>query len=67
MAAVLMGGSVTSGFLSLLVVPVMYNAFENLSDFLKWLAGLLSGRPKPDTEPQTAPAQSPVPEGATGD
>ena len=67
LAAVLMGGSVTSGFLSLLVVPVMYNAFENLSDFLKWLIGLISGRPNTEPTPQPSSSPSPLPEGATGD
>ena len=50
LAAVLIGGSVTSGVLSLIVIPVLYNAFESFGDSLKRFFKWLGGRPAP--EPQ---------------
>ncbi len=55
LAAVLMGGSVTSGLLSLLVIPVIYNAFENLNDWIlaawRWITGQPAVQPSPETPP----------------
>lgn len=65
LAAVLMGGSVTSGFLSLLVIPVFYNAFESLSGGLKRFFGWLGGHPASET--QVASSQTLTTEPAKGD
>lgn len=44
LAAVLVGGSATSGLLSLLVTPVTYNILEGLTDRVKSLFYLIVGR-----------------------
>lgn len=54
LAAVLIGGSVTSGFLSLLVTPVTYNLLEGLTDRTKSLFYLIVGRQVEKTAVATA-------------
>ncbi|MEM7030620.1 MAG: efflux RND transporter permease subunit [Chloroflexota bacterium] len=67
LAAVLMGGAVTSSFLSLIVIPVVYNMFEALGDGLKRIGGTLAGRRSPsESEPRLVPP-APAPEATSGD
>jgi hypothetical protein len=66
LAAVLIGGSVTSGLLSLFLIPVIYNALEVLSGKISRGLAWIGGR---STEPQpqpTAPSQAPAPGPASG-
>ena len=70
LAAVMMGGAVTSSFLSLLVIPVVYNAFENVGEGTKRLFNWLGGRREvtPEQMPPRPSAPTPAPEGiAPGD
>jgi hypothetical protein len=55
LAAVLIGGSITSGLLSLIVTPVAYNMLEAISDRLKRLFRWLSGRPGIQPAPKPVP------------
>ncbi len=54
LAAVLMGGSVTSGLLSLIFIPVIYNAFENLNNWIGIAWRKLSGKNSTKLEVQNA-------------
>jgi HAE1 family hydrophobic/amphiphilic exporter-1 len=66
LAAVLIGGSVTSGFLSLFLIPVIYNILEVFSEKagrgMAWLGGRAE---EPKAQPPTT-AQTPAPGPASG-
>ena len=60
LAAVLMGGAVSSGFMTLIVVPVVYIFFDSVSNFLKWLFVWITGAPpEEEQDTQKAGTQSP--------
>lgn len=60
LAAVLIGGSATSGLLSLLVTPVTYNILEGLTDRAKSLFYLIVGRQVEKAVATTPPAADPA-------
>lgn len=43
LAAVMVGGAITAGFMALLVTPVMYNILESFSDWVRRITRKLSG------------------------
>lgn len=61
LAAVLMGGAVTAGAMTLLVVPVVYNFFEWLSDLLKQGFAWVTGSNQAEAAPETSTTGSDAP------
>ncbi len=58
LAAVLMGGSITSGLLTLILVPVIYNLLETASDITRKVLGWVVG---------SSPAPAPAPTDGGGE
>jgi HAE1 family hydrophobic/amphiphilic exporter-1 len=68
LAAVIIGGNITSTLLTLILVPVVYNFFDGGSGLVSgWLRKLFGSGPRPDeAEEDKAPAPKPTPQPQPG-
>jgi len=68
LAAVIIGGNITSTLLTLILVPVIYNFFDGGSGLVSsWLRRLFGSGPRPDEpDKEKAPAPKPTPQPQPG-
>ncbi len=68
LAAVIIGGNITSTLLTLILVPVIYNFFDGGSGLVsRWLRRLFGSEPRPDEpDKEKAPAPKPTPQPQPG-